>query len=276
MPNHALAGYTNHWALAHETELNMTHDIKQIIQTGELLSQLDLDLSRITVEWNSQSSLEYLFEIQAFEFVKFAELDLYQGTTHGLVNALSNAKRAIDCQVDSVLGCFGLLSRLNFPQKIATLNQMGIITPRIVNKVVKARNYLEHEFKMPELEQVEDAVDIATLFVTSLEQSLRHFPNDFVISSIVEGVFDEGHLFSDKWLTIDYDDEPKRFTLRGLVFDEVPTSESRKAHWIEKALIQPKETGFMELLNLAFSLEKQIPDKDLVSQAVKFFQLFSE
>lgn len=252
----------------------MMNDLGIRFKTAELLNQLDLDLSRLKVTWSCQSSLDYQFEIQADEFIRFAELDLQLGTNHGLVNALSNAKRAIDCQVDSVLGCFGLLSRRNFPQKMTALNEMGIVAPRIVNKVVKARNYLEHEFKKPELEQVEDAVDIATLFVISLEQSLRHFTDDFEITSIVEGDYDEGCPLVDKLLFIRYDDEVNQFTLRGLIYDDVPTPDSRKAHYTEQSVIQPKEKGFIELLNLAFSIEKQIPEKDLANKAIKFLQLF--
>jgi hypothetical protein len=253
----------------------MSDDINKIFTPNELIALMDLDLSRVIVERDGSAMLDYEFEIKANEFIKFAELDLQQETTQGLVNALSNAKRAIDCQVDTVLGCFGLLSRRNFPQKMDVLREMGIVTPRIVNKVVKARNYLEHEFKEPEQEQVEDAVDIATLFVISLEQELRNFNTNFLISTIVDGVFDEGRPFADKWLSIEYSDDKKHFSFFGIIFDEVP-KEVRKARKVETAIIRPKEKGFIELMKLAFNLNRSVSEKELKNNAIQFIKLFSE
>ena len=48
------------------------------------------------------------------------------------------------------------------------LTEIGVVAPRIVTKVVRARNYLEHEYRKPEKEQVEDAVDVTTLAETRL------------------------------------------------------------------------------------------------------------
>lgn len=253
----------------------MLNDTNQIFQLHELLRLLNLDLNRLKVEMDGGTSLGYDFDIQANEFIKFAELDLGQDTAHGLVNALSNAKRAIDCQVDTFLGCFGLLSRRSFPKKMDLLHEMGRITPRIVNKVINARNYLEHEFKKPNREQVEDTVDIATLFVISLEQELHLFNTDFSFKTIVDGVFDEGHRFADKWLSINYDYNEMNFSLSGIIFDEIPTPESRKAHTVGISMIRPKEIGFIELVKIAINLNKSFHEKDLSLQAIQFINLFN-
>ena len=74
------------------------------IPLNEFLNLMASQADRIEVELGSGTSLEYDgFDINASEFMKYAEMDLDQGTTQGLVNALTNAKRAIDCQIDSVL-----------------------------------------------------------------------------------------------------------------------------------------------------------------------------
>ncbi|MEA2075447.1 MAG: hypothetical protein U9O85_06905 [Euryarchaeota archaeon] len=52
----------------------------------------------------------------------------------------------------------------------------GIIAPQILKKINDKRNLLEHEFKKPSLEQVEDALDVATLFI-SYASSLTKTPN---------------------------------------------------------------------------------------------------
>jgi hypothetical protein len=241
----------------------------------DFLTEMNLDSSRLHVHSSVIESLGYDFEIQTADFIKFAELDLQQNSAHGLVNALSNAKRAIDCQVDTVLGCFGLLSRRNLPQKIELLRNMGMVTPRIVTKVVKARNYLEHEFTMPKRELVEDAVDIATLFTTLLSRALRNFNSGFYISTVVEGIYDDGDPYHDKWISVDFDDEVLQFELQGVIFIEPPTPESRKTRRVGPIYIKSHDKGYIELINLAFSLNDSIAKEEVNQRAIQFLNLAS-
>lgn len=62
------------------------------------------------------------FQITPYEYLEFAEIDIQSNTKHGVVNALSNAKRSLDCRIECVLFSFGLLEtskkqRWNFPKK---------------------------------------------------------------------------------------------------------------------------------------------------------------
>jgi len=135
------------------------------------------DLSQIHLESWSSEDVKTPFEIKPKEFLSFAEYDLNNNYGHNLVNALSNIKRAIDCQLDSLLFSFGLYEesktqKLNFPQKIRWMNSLGIISPRILKKINKKRNLLEHEFVSPSKEAVEDALDISTLFIAYTDKFL--------------------------------------------------------------------------------------------------------
>ena len=53
-----------------------------------------------------------------------------------------------------------------FPSKMKELNQVGVVAPRILRKINKTRNLLEHEYTLPSKEKVEDAMDVAILFIT--------------------------------------------------------------------------------------------------------------
>jgi hypothetical protein len=217
-----------------------------LLKVSALLKILNFDLDSLCIYDCENIELDYNFDIEAEEFLRFAEKDLAQGDKHGLVNALSNAKRAIDSQVDKVLGCFGLLSRRNFPQKMAMLRDMGIIAPRIVNKVVKARNYLEHEYQAPMQEQVEDALDIARLFVISLD---RFFPYCYELGGANEA---RGHDYLivedfDRTLPVWFDYRKPCFTLTGNVLDPI----SKEYKTIGEALVMSKEKGYLDLIKLA-------------------------
>jgi hypothetical protein len=112
----------------------------------------------------------YIFQINSEDFINYAESDLVGNDDKNLVNALSNIKRAVDCQADLLLYRFGLLDKSKkekwyFPKKMQILNQIGVISPRILGKINKKRNLLEHDFNMLIKEDVEDALDIVILFI---------------------------------------------------------------------------------------------------------------
>ena len=55
-----------------------------------------------------QGDFQLPWDIHANEFLRFAKEDLVSDMHHRLVNALSNAKRAMDCQIESLLLAYGL------------------------------------------------------------------------------------------------------------------------------------------------------------------------
>jgi hypothetical protein len=127
----------------------------------------------------AKERLKVPFDVGAHDFLRFGRSDFRTGSLRGRVNALSNAKRAIDCQIDSLLFAFGLLSlsrrqHWNFPAKMKTLKHIGVVTPEILRKIVRRRNVLEHEYHSPGNDEVEDALDIAELFIKYTDDFLRY------------------------------------------------------------------------------------------------------
>jgi hypothetical protein len=135
------------------------------------------------IDWglSAYGSLDYETPNKSDLFVNYAENDLSYETESGDVNALSNAKRAIDCQVEQLIKLLGLKKEKSFPKKLGVMKAIGLIVPRILEKVNKTRNMLEHEFVHPERSQVEDAVDVATLFVKLTNGILYNFYHDFEV-----------------------------------------------------------------------------------------------
>ena len=213
-----------------------------------LLRLLSLDLDNIDIEWQGGMHLDYTFELNPEDFIGFAEEDLKSGDIHGLVNSLSNSKRAIDCQISKTLQCFGISTNKNFPKKMEMLQKMGIVAPRIVRKVTRARNYLEHDFKTPEQEQVEDAIDIAILFVLALNNVLTYFPDYVFHNSFKDGSVDR----FEKSLAIEYDEKRKHFLLQGrsaVVKDE-------RGGVIGESVVKPDDPIFCELIRLSLLVKR--------------------
>lgn len=111
-------------------------------------------------------------QLSPIDFLRFANEDLKSTYgQRGIANCLTNCKRGIDCQIDDLIKKLGYLplsrkKRWHFTQKIQFIRSIGVIAPRILEKVNTLRNELEHRFKMPSIDQAEDALDIASLFIS--------------------------------------------------------------------------------------------------------------
>tara|TARA_R110001583_G_scaffold194829_3_gene367251 strand:+ start:6103 stop:6771 length:669 start_codon:yes stop_codon:yes gene_type:complete len=148
-------------------------DIKDIIET---INQTE-KINGLTIEHNE---FDIDFDISPIQFLEYANKDLESEIKHKFINALSNAKRAIDGQIESLLKLYGFYKKSKkenwgFPKKLRCLNGIGIITPKILEKLNRQRNIMEHEFTNPESEKVEDFVDIASLFIDGTNRFLMNF-----------------------------------------------------------------------------------------------------
>lgn len=118
-----------------------------------------------------------LFEISAKDFLIFAKSDFKDNNEKGLINALSNAKRAISNRMDEMikLSCLQKISskkNWNIPTKMDKLSAIGIFVPRLLQrKITSMRNLLEHEYIISkDSQEVEDIIEIAELFLASTEK----------------------------------------------------------------------------------------------------------
>jgi hypothetical protein len=132
---------------------------------------VNVDVDQPIVRW------QVPYEIKPRELLESAECDFRLDYDHHLLNALSNAKRAITCQIDNLICMMALTDRSlkegwNFPRKIEILNRTEIISPPILSKVNRRRNLLEHEYRRPTTEEVEDAIGVAQLFISSTDRYL--------------------------------------------------------------------------------------------------------
>jgi hypothetical protein len=141
----------------------------------------------------------HALDVDPHSFLLRAETDLESGGESSELNALTNARRAIVGQMDQALLTFGYPStRWNVPKKIAALHALGIVAPRILRRVSTARNVLEHEYRRPNQQEVEDAVDLAYLFVAAVKPMLNAFEDEIVIGNRSESV---GHRWFKRCLS---------------------------------------------------------------------------
>lgn len=142
---------------------------------------------RIFVIESARVDIERPFEIKPQDFLRFAEEDLESAFPHKSVNALANIKRAVDCQFECIFQTIGLKHNkqiLGFPEKLSLIQRMGLIAPRILHKISKMRNLMEHEFDNPDITKVEDAFDVVELFIAYSTVMMTNFATSLTVALI--------------------------------------------------------------------------------------------
>ncbi|SRR6266545_4426835 len=126
-------------------------------------------------------SLEFSTEVTPSQYLEYARKDLQDGgDPRSIINAVSNAKRALHLQVDTIANGYGyqkLKRSSKFPAKLEFLGEIGIATPSIISKLNALRNKVEHEYAVPDLEQIKDYCDVVELFLRATESTINIFPD---------------------------------------------------------------------------------------------------
>lgn len=166
----------------------------------EILLDLKIDFSKTVIERLGGGSLNTKTELTPKDFIRFSKQDFITNDKKGLINSLTNAKRAIDCQIDNTLEAFGivpdnikkasqsLIQDIKFhnkdlPYKLKLIQALGLSPSNLTAKVRNLRNKLEHYYKVPNASEIEEAMEIAELFILSIESKTKILDDQFIITS---------------------------------------------------------------------------------------------
>lgn len=149
------------------------------ISLSQSFDILEFKRSDISAFISGGSFSAITMDVDPMEFLQQAERDFESEHIGKELNCITNAKRAIVCQMDQILLSLGYGStRWNIPKKIKKIKDLGIIAPRILSKVSKVRNQLEHEYLKPSSTEIEESLDIAALFVHYSQKVISPFEHE--------------------------------------------------------------------------------------------------
>ena len=158
----------------------------------DLFKTCKINLTDANISRDDAEMLTYEFEITPKEFLNFSKQDFKANDQRGNINALTNAKRAIDCQTDKILACFGFdikelpkinneyiifinpqLYKTDLPHKLKLLQALDLAPAGIIADVRTIRNKLEHEYKQFSDKEVQNAIQLADLFINATDSKLK-------------------------------------------------------------------------------------------------------
>lgn len=161
-----------------------------------------------------------VFDYYALDYLEFAELNLQsQGSVSNirareneLISCVSNLKRALDCQIECFLEWWNIRDdfrkrNLGLDTKLAFLAEAGLFTSRTINRFTLMRNKIEHDFRKPQIEDLEALYDLVTAFVAILQTAMtagfRY--------SVEMGIYAEDDETEIGWFCLEYDRDTKKF-----------------------------------------------------------------
>ena len=105
-----------------------------------------------------------------FDYLEFAEQELDRSSTAARINCIGHLKRAVECELDTLLGVLGVAKHVtSFPRKLDFAKNVGIISSRSLAKLNQMRNRMEHEYAVPDSGELEMYFDLANGFVHTVE-----------------------------------------------------------------------------------------------------------
>jgi hypothetical protein len=206
--------------------------------------------------------------------LRFAKLDLKQDDERGLINSLTNSKRAIDCQIDEVLNKFGI-TQDNFkpavenfvahfelgndvPIKLKFIQALNFAPSLLISKTRTLRNRLEHLYQKPTENEVHEAFDVADLFIRSVSSKFKIQTDDFSITD--EKNFNE----KNKWvyknaISFSFNEKTKNFNLGKIIANKA----------VEKVSITPTDKEYFGIVRLMNSVDDEFELDDSLKIILK-------
>lgn len=132
--------------------------------------------------------IEYDSSISPAKYLSFSKKDLeVEKSERTLINAISNAKRALHLQVETISKAFGFKFRksknnVNFHDYLEYCEKCGVLTPKILKSINKIRNAVEHEYYIPTEIETEEFIDIIELFLAATDKYVYQFPESLDVT----------------------------------------------------------------------------------------------
>ena len=161
---------------------------------SELIQISKIDFTKAIIQVDTGTRLSCDFEVSPQEYINFSKIDFRKKDKHGKINALTNAKRAIDCQIDRILKSLGYEfedfpkylddfstffceteEEKSLPMKLKIIVAFGMAPCRLISDIRNLRNKIEHDYIVPNEQEVKNSIEIAELFCNATEKKLMDY-----------------------------------------------------------------------------------------------------
>lgn len=185
---------------------------RDVDNLDEVFHNARVDFSNISVGCHANVNFKFCLTVIPEDYLRFARKDFATGGNRGMVNALSNAKRCIDCLIDCVFKSLGLNlaiadevvnqfcddvldshARAIKPRSLRLFTALGFAPTLLINEVRRLRNSVEHEWSIPETIDVKRAIEVAELLLNNIKAK-EHYSASIDITDHKSQTGHHGHI----------------------------------------------------------------------------------
>jgi hypothetical protein len=214
------------------------------------------------------------FDLQPIDFLRFSKKDLIELGDRGLINSLTNSKRAIDCQIDEVLFSLGINANEltkskefnNFSKlfqieedisfKLKIIQILNLAPSLLISKTRNLRNKLEHVYERPSQSEVKEAFEVADLFIKSIHRVFNNLLSDFKLTD------EENYAKETIYINFSFNNEKYFFTIE-LIENKIA---------IESIKVDSKDKEYFCLLKLMISYYDEVELAEVLKIVLKYIE----
>jgi len=110
------------------------------------------------------------YKLMPYDYLEYARAELDLNTVSSKINCVAHLKRAVECELDTILYLLGLRApKRNFPAKMEFVRAAGLLSNRSLETLNRYRNKAEHDYDAPDGADLDLYFDLAETFVLALE-----------------------------------------------------------------------------------------------------------
>ncbi len=203
-------------------------NIEDLTDINDINKSIKINWTNFLVNtWDFYSYTENKFEVSSEMYLKFAKEDFKLNNTRGLINSLSNAKRAIDNQIESILYSLGYIEgdknhinkefikkyydeeeEIGITDNIKLLVILELCPSFLIPKIRNLRNQVEHDYIIPTRKSVKEAIEVAEMFINSSNNKIYNTNSSLAMGSkFIENVYENGSTYlnlNEEYIYIDH------------------------------------------------------------------------
>jgi len=166
-----------------------------------------------------------------------------------LSDALSNCKKAIEYQVDTILSYFGMLKkRTSLGQKIELIQLMDILPLDLIKSLIDFRNKTEHEHYLPEKYDVKAFINISEMF----HRIFNKLKTSFIFECLI-------YINDEEYFGLFFDERTNKITIKIPIGEEVIPENEKPTGLLAHVLPAPKTRTIFSTQTISSpSLRKKI------------------
>lgn len=146
----------------------------------KLFEYLNTYFESLKMDGSGGSAIKFPeYDLTPHDYLSFVDNENIHTNQANQINTITNLKRALECQLDTLLFILGLntykIYSHNIPKKLDFMDNLGLLTKGAFKKLNTIRNQIEHKYYLPNRDELDTFYDLTFSLINSIEWFILSF-----------------------------------------------------------------------------------------------------